>query len=133
LVRKEVYVQSANLSAAFQRMLSEPSSTQKNKNEIHQFVVLNHILTSNIATIASRILNKENTVHSEKVLRTAHKSLTALNESLALFNEGVTIKTVPHEIVEDVADPEGHFLKEHMEFIHKLSTDIRKITERIIS
>ncbi|WP_082886317.1 FUSC family protein [Flavisolibacter tropicus] len=31
LARKEVYIQSANLSAAFQRMLSEPKGKQKNK------------------------------------------------------------------------------------------------------
>ena len=41
LARKEVFVSTANLSAAFHRMLSEPRSKQRNSREIYEFVVLN--------------------------------------------------------------------------------------------
>ena len=50
--RKNAFVALANLSDAFSRMLSEPKSKQKNSKELHQFVVLNHMLTSHIATLA---------------------------------------------------------------------------------
>jgi uncharacterized membrane protein (TIGR01666 family) len=50
--RKNAFVALANLSDAFTRMLSEPKSKQKNPAALHQFVVLNHMLTSHIATLA---------------------------------------------------------------------------------
>ena len=50
--RKNAFVALANLSDAFNRMLAEPKSKQKNSKQLHQFVVLNHMLTSHIATLA---------------------------------------------------------------------------------
>ncbi|MES1224772.1 MAG: hypothetical protein ABUT20_55285 [Bacteroidota bacterium] len=52
LSRKNAFVSLANLSDAFNRMLSEPKNKQKNIRELHQFVVSNHMLTSHIATLA---------------------------------------------------------------------------------
>lgn len=52
LSRKITFVSLANLSDAFNRMLSEPKSKQKNIRSLHQFVVLNHMLTSHIATLS---------------------------------------------------------------------------------
>lgn len=53
--RKNAFVALANLSDAFTRMLSEPKRQQKNIEELHQFVVLNHMLTSHIATLSSYV------------------------------------------------------------------------------
>lgn len=52
LARKEVYVNTANLSSLFQRMFSEPKSKQLYIKELHQFTVLNHLLSSYIATLS---------------------------------------------------------------------------------
>ncbi len=53
LARKEVFVQLANLSDAFQRMLNEPKRQQKKGQLVHQMVVSNHMLASHIATLSS--------------------------------------------------------------------------------
>ncbi|HVI48778.1 MAG TPA: FUSC family membrane protein [Chitinophaga sp.] len=53
LARKDTYVATANMMAAFQRMLSEPKSKQTNASQIYHFVVLNHTLTSHIAALAA--------------------------------------------------------------------------------
>lgn len=50
--RKHAFVALANLSDTFSRMLSDPKSKQKNSKQLHQFVVLNHTLTSHIATLS---------------------------------------------------------------------------------
>jgi uncharacterized membrane protein YccC len=50
--RKNAFVALANLSDAFTRMLSEPKTKQKNVRPLHQFVVLNHMMTSHIATLS---------------------------------------------------------------------------------
>jgi uncharacterized membrane protein (TIGR01666 family) len=52
LSRKRAFVALANLSDALSRMLSEPRSQQKGITDMHEFVVLNHMLTSHIATLA---------------------------------------------------------------------------------
>ena len=52
LSRKQAFVALANLSDAFSRLLAEPKSKQKNARQVHQFVVLTHMLTSHIATLA---------------------------------------------------------------------------------
>jgi uncharacterized membrane protein YccC len=55
LARKNVYVQSANLAAAYQRMRSEPKRRQHNLTHTHQFIVRNHLLFSNIAHLVALI------------------------------------------------------------------------------
>lgn len=53
LARKDTYVAAANMMSAFQRMLSEPKSKQKNGSAVYHYVVLNHTLTSHTATLAA--------------------------------------------------------------------------------
>jgi uncharacterized membrane protein YccC len=52
VARKRALVSLANLSDAFNRMLSEPESQRKQIEKVHQFVVLNHRLTSHISTLS---------------------------------------------------------------------------------
>ena len=52
LSRKNTFVSLANLSDAFNRMLSEPKNKQKNIRSLHQLVVCCHMLTSHIATLS---------------------------------------------------------------------------------
>ncbi|MCU7550033.1 FUSC family protein [Chitinophagaceae bacterium LB-8] len=138
LARKEVYVNSANLSAAFQRMLSEPKSTQKNKTEIHQFVVLNHILFSNIATLASTVLHQKGKVYPEDVIRSVRKVLGILCDTLNKLEHNFTsgaeqiLIEYKHEgqLVQSADDV---LLKEQLDFVYRLSKDIGKVTEAIVN
>ncbi len=66
LKRKEIFVSQANLSGAFNRMLSEPKSKQRKGNEIYEFVVLNNVLSSNMAgLIDDMAANKDVTNQKE--------------------------------------------------------------------
>jgi uncharacterized membrane protein (TIGR01666 family) len=51
--RKQAYVELANVTDALNRMLTEPKRKQKNAAGFHQFVVLNYMMTSHTATLAS--------------------------------------------------------------------------------
>ncbi|WP_128548045.1 FUSC family protein [Larkinella soli] len=140
LARKEVYVSSANLSAAFQRMTSEPQSKQKHRNEINQFLVLNHILSSNIATIASeRIKADHPPAYPPEMLKPLRRSLAVLTESLKKADPAA-LKPVPEVVSAEpaVADrlestPEDRLLKGQLDFIQKISQDIRKLADVIMS
>jgi len=68
LVRREVLVALANLSDAFTRMLSEPKRFQKSMEAIHKFVVLNHTLTSHLATLSYYLTTRNSKFRSAHLL-----------------------------------------------------------------
>jgi uncharacterized membrane protein (TIGR01666 family) len=134
LVRKEVYVSSANLSAAFQRMLSEPKAKRENSKQVHQFVVLNHILFSNIATVITGLKNKEPKQHSEQLQVSAKRSLLLLlRNSNKINNEGdnAIAEITKNATTADVATADDVLLKDQLEFIYKVSVDIDKTMSKI--
>jgi uncharacterized membrane protein YccC len=139
LRRKDVYVSSANLAAAFQRMLSEPKSKQRHPTEIHQFVVLNHILSSNIASLTTTLQEGGSTMlpspESRRVLTSA---LAALTRSLtrlapdAVTEEIVTQAALPEVRSEVPATPADRPLLDQLAFLQKVSTDLSKVTEVLV-
>jgi len=137
LLRKEVYVSGANLAAAFQRMLTEPKSKQHRPTEIHEFVVLNHILSSNIAALTGTLREAAPAVppfvpESRRALTSA---LAALHKSLGLIAPatpaapaelGLPATPAPAETAED------RTLQEQLAFLQKVSSDISKVTEALV-
>ena len=129
LARKEVYLSSANLSAAFQRMLSEPKNKQNAAKDIQQFVVMNHILFSNIATVATTLLSKEARVYPEELAQLARKASSKIIESgKKMGGEIEDIKVHSnyshHEKAESSDD---RLMKEQLQFIVSVSENIDKI------
>ena len=135
LSRKDVYLNSANLSAAFQRMLSEPKSKQKKEKDLHQFVVLNHILFSNIATVATTLLSKETRVYPAELIHTAKKARTGLLESSNRFGRE-ELAEIPHDKYPVNSEPaitsDDILMKEQLNFINKICIDIDKTTKALI-
>ncbi len=132
LVRKELYVSTANLSAAFQRMLSEPKSKQKNSQEIYEFVVLNHVLSSNIASLRASIPNRPSGNFSKEVLLPVKKSVTILKQSLIQLNShslGEEIIAAP--TLAFIEDKKDKSLIEQLNFIYKVTGDIGRIIQKI--
>jgi len=134
LARKDVYVKSANLSAMFERMTSEPKSKQKNVKDIHKFVVLNHILSSYIATVASEITVKNLHTAQADNLKLVKKSIATLNEaSKKLFGQKVEfIGEKAPETTEVTLTTADNLLKEQLGFINKISNDIARVTDNIV-
>ncbi|WP_040664226.1 FUSC family membrane protein [Nafulsella turpanensis] len=137
LSRKRVYVSAANLSAAFQRMLSEPKTRQQHSKEVYEYVVLNHILSSYIATVVSTILERPPQVYPTEYLKPAKRALQALQECLKKLAPDHSLPELTEPKAESkvltVAEPEDELMQEQLEFIQKLSQDICKTTELIFS
>jgi len=139
LARKDVYVKSANLSAAFERMTSEPKSKQRNIKDIHKFVVLNHILSSYIATIASDVTVKKIHKAQPDSLKLIKKIMALLNESNKKLGgkrvELISEKQVAIDTIPDASNlsPADILLKEQLGFINKISNDIAKVTESVVA
>lgn len=126
LARREVYLHSANLSALFQRMLSEPKNKQHSESKVQQFVVLNHILFSNIATVATTLLSKEPKDYPEELLLLAKKAERKLVEEKAPVQEA-RLNTVQ---VPPTSDDDS-LMREQLQFIYNVSKDIDKLTRTI--
>ena len=136
LARKEVYVCSANLSAAFQRMLSEPKSRQTGNKQLHQFVVLNHIFFFNAASLAPLTLDPEKKVFPLEIVQTARKTLSVLKNSIKQLDEQMEL--TPATIIKDERGPieltnDQLLIKEQLEFIYRLTGDIDKVTTKILA
>ena len=129
LVRKEVFVSTANLSAALHRMQSEPLSKQQHRTEIYELVVLNHVLSSNIASLFE-------SVHSEAA-RLPASYFNKLEASISNLEEGIKKLSTATEPVEKINKDlptntvENEAIKQQLDFIHKITVDIRKIISRI--
>lgn len=131
LVRKELFVATANLSAALHRMLSEPKSKQQHQKEIYQFVVLNHVLSSNVASLTATMYNNQQPV-SKAILSKLKSSIQSLEKSLEQIEE----RYVPSDpemqtlLLSQNAETDPQ-LVEQMNFILKVADDIGKLTDTI--
>ncbi len=132
LVRKEIFVSTANLSAALHRMLSEPKSKQLNRKEIYEFVVLNHVLSSNIASLTATMANN-NLPYSKEVLKPVKRSISVLENNLNLLDNTFIPElnvTDPVFLIDEKPRTDIQ-LSEQLNFIFKVSEDIGKLTKVI--
>lgn len=130
VMRKELFVSTANLAAALHRMQSEPKNKQLHKNEIYEFVVFNNLLSSNVASLTSEIMQQPNTGFKE-FINPLESFITTLKNSLKRLENNGT-----QENTEIKSNAIGKRLKErkyaHLEFIRKLILDIDKVTSIIV-
>jgi len=135
LARKDIYVKSANLSAMFERMASEPKSKQKNIRDIHKFVVLNHILSSYLANLGTGLKTKNPQKPEPENIRLIRKSINVLNETAKrLGGKPVPFNTEKAALPVEKTDlsPDEALLREQLGFVNKISIDIERVTERIL-
>jgi hypothetical protein len=117
-------------------MTSEPKSKQRNIKDVHKFVVLNHILSSYIATVASEITVKGLHNPQADILKSVKKSIAVLNESNKKLN-GKRVEFAGEKIINENADDTTpttsyNLLKEQLGFINKISNDIAKVTDSVV-
>ena len=137
LARKEVYVTSANLAAAFQRMISEPKHKQRNEKAVYEFVVLNYILSANVATATSALLTTDPKAHPSALIRPVKRALTSLTDSLRHLGEsseksGTDLPVSSLNVPDDTAlPPDDRSLSEHLSFIQQVSKDVGKVVTKV--
>lgn len=131
LVRKEIYTSTANLSAAFERMLSEPKSKQPNGKLIYEFMVLNNVLSSNIAGISANFKNETGRLYPKEITSKTIRAINTLQRSLQQTDPSV-IREQDSAIISTntAALPDKH-LSEQIDFIVKVTIDIEKVTKAI--
>jgi YccS/YhfK family integral membrane protein len=129
LARKDIYVQTANVSSLFQRMLNEPRNLQSGPSQLQELVVLQHILFSNLATISGELMRKPTQVYDPTLQHLARKARSSLTQSLEQIGEP-----------DDPPAPEGSeapaatgaaapdpLLQSQLEFILQVSQEMRQV------
>lgn len=136
LVRKKVYVSSANLGSTFQRMLSEPRRKQRNIKSLNKFTVLNHMLSSYTANLVSVTQQDQDPAINPLHIKWVRKSLYNLAEAIKLLqDEGTNTFTSTYPETPEfykTVEPEDwneHLLNEQLQLSYKLTKDIRKLSE----
>lgn len=137
LARKEVYVKTSNLASMFQRMFSEPKSKQVHMKELHQFTVLNHLLSSYIASLSLYI--KEHNfvcVNYQDIKPIADNTVYLLEKAGENLNKKVEeLSNVPLIRRKNLAgiplSDTDIVIEEQFDLIQKVSYDIFKLTEKI--
>lgn len=128
LIRKEVYVATANLAAAFQRMVSEPKHKQRHTQNIYGIVTLSHVLASNIASLAAEMRERGSKTLPVEVVPLIRRAVDNLDESIIKLDKTYQPPGFQHlsgtGISDKTPDPQ---LWEQLEFIVKSTTDIKKL------
>lgn len=121
LARKKMYVAQANLSSAFQRMLDEPKDHRKNATNIHRLVILNHTLSSYIATLKEQLGNVN--AFDEEDNKKIRKSISLLKDTYREV-EGNAAEW-PELKIKESNEIGDSTINETLEMILKTSLDIK--------
>jgi len=130
LIRKEVFLATANLFSAFNRMLSEPKNKQRNGKEIYEFVALNNVLSSNIASLATTITAQEDTDNKSIALQYVKRSIAKLQEGLSKLDRNYVPKDEEQKNTANsrIDIKENDQLIEQLNFVYKLTDKIKRAT-----
>ncbi len=129
LARKDVYISTANLSAAFNRMLSEPKNKQRNDKLIYEFVVLNHVLSSNIASLSADMILPEKKQYPREVTHKLRRSIVSLQQGLKQLDKSYNSESKESVLLQVSAKdlPADKQLNDQLDFIYKVTLDINKL------
>lgn len=139
LVRKDLYVNMANITSTFQRMITEPKSKQRSAKDLNRFVIFNHILSSYSVALVNVVLGADRSSLSSEHVKLLRKSLTQLAITIKQFNpepgEEIFNETeikVPNTLDDNNIDSdERKLITELANFIYKISEDLNKVCYRM--
>lgn len=155
IARKNAFLETSNLTSAFQSMAQEPKSKQKNIADIYELVVLNHTFLSALASLSTYIQQNTTTEASETfklALHSIDKNLAHVIASLTAAKTG--------EVVSEEANPvafsellrgmqpvkllptetglqlkrnhqEAYLILEQLQWLFSISEDMRKLTRSL--
>ena len=134
LARKEVYISTANMGAAFQRMITEPKGKRQQANGVNKFVVFNHILSSYSVTLLNNVQEAHDTELTGEHIKAIRKVLYQLAQSIRLFDpndgaenfEEVEVETPADIDANNIDTAESRLITEQLQFLNRIVVDLHK-------
>lgn len=141
LARKEVYITTANMGSAFQRMITEPKRKQQHAKEMNRFVIFNHILSSYSVTLLNQVRDANDTALTGDHVKTVRKTLYILAQSVRLFDpdDGVDdfheieVETPPDIDANNIDSAESRLITEQLQFLNRIAVDLHKTCVQLVS
>jgi len=137
LVRKEVYLRTANLASAFQRMITEPKQKQKDATELHSFITFNHLLSSYSASLYITLQKTDDTLSGEPI-KLLRQVLFQLGQLINQLEEGDTssfkgnqFNIHDHLLEDDTVNLEKRLVVEQLVYIKKIVNDLKRICDKM--
>src|SRR5690554_3511067 len=145
LARKDVYIATANMGSAFQRLITEPKSKRKNAKELNKFVVLNHIFSSFSVTLLESVRQADTSALTGEQVKLLRKTLYLLAQTIKAIQpdddpslsaeEFTEIEvSIPDDLDENNLDSEEQrLITEQLNFIQRVALDLNKTSSKLIS
>lgn len=140
LARKNVYIATANMASAFQRMITEPKSKQKDSKGLNKFIVFNHLFSSHTANLISSVKNVPRDEISGEPVKNLKRVLVVFEKLIknTQTEGGLPFEQfkfqIPEQLLIDVNDSaEKKFINGQVLELRKISNDIKKNTESILN
>ncbi|MCM4168117.1 Inner membrane protein YccS [Arenibacter antarcticus] len=156
IARKQAFLETSNLSSAFQRMTQEPKSKQREMNKVYELVVLNHNFLASLASLSTYIQHYDTTEASERFKTATEKiafnlervvqclkdktcngagasseDTTLFDDQLPVFNylEINTLKSNDTETLRELQ--EAHLVWEQLEWLFSISGRMLKLSASV--
>lgn len=138
LARKEVYIATANMGSAFQRLITEPKNRQKDAKRINKFVVLNHIFSSFSVTVLNLVRQADHRALTGEHVKYLRKTLYLLAQSIKEIDPDPEPNTEPEQFKEievqipndldanNIDSEEQRLIGEQLLFIQRIANDLYK-------
>ena len=134
LARKEVYINTANMASAFQRMITEPKRRRQHADKINKFVVFNHILSSYSVTLLNNVMEAHESELTGEHIKSVRKTLYLLAQSIHLFDpagqagdfQEAEVETPANIDVNNIDSAESRLITEQLQFLNRIVTDLHK-------
>jgi len=139
LARKEVYLNMANVTSIFQRVISEPKKTQINAKELNRFTIFNHSFISFSMGLLELMMRKKTLIVRLEHVDLMNKILQELYAVIIIFGpyepehtyKDLTENFQMPILYNEKDDHSRDLIMDALEFIEEIIFDLRKVSHKI--
>ena len=124
--RNDAFLETSNLSSAFQRMAQEPRSKQIHLDKIYEIVVLNHTFLSSLASLSTYIQKNDTTEASTTFTNSAQYIADNLTTVIAVMDNRIS-DLVPKRIEDGLSSTE---VSRQWQQKYEQLSDAKDVTQR---
>jgi hypothetical protein len=127
------YVALANITDALNRMIAEPKSKQKNVTELHELVVLNYMMSTHIATLASFALGKKPPSPDPDYIPVVHTIISNLDQAIEkLKTTNILNTTIGLKTADEAKSLSGELTADGSNIVRELNPGSEELTSNIL-
>ena len=138
LARKNIYINMANVTSIFQRVISEPKKTQANAKELNRFTIFNHTFISYSIGLFNLIQRKkdlkikvEHLALMTIILQQLHLTILIFGEYNPKFELKNLVKEFYRNETIEIEDNQHDLINEILELLIEIVHDLKKVSLKI--